>query len=73
MVLLPDRVGGRKAVVKQGVATERGRDEGKDVWGGVKVEKCKGWRKVEGIFFFSQFVLQMFPPCALPLAKEIRN
>lgn len=26
-----------------------------------------------GEFFFSQFVLQMCPPCALPLAQEIRN
>lgn len=72
MVLRPDRVGGRKAVVKQGVAMERGRDECK----GGGVEKCNarlGWRKVKGNFFFSQFVLQMFPPCALPLAQEIRN
>lgn len=78
MVLLPDRVGGRKAVVKQGVAMEGKRDEGnegKGGWGGEGREmQCTlGLQKGEGDFFFPQFVLQMFPPCALPLAQEIRN
>lgn len=77
MVLLPDRVGGRKAVVKQGVAMERRRDEGmRERAGGGEGREMQctlGLEKGGGEFFFSQFVLQMFPPCALPLAQKIRN
>lgn len=83
MVLLPDWVGGRKTVVKQGKVMERGRREGGMGGGGRESERmyCMSahagvgvrWRGFSFSFFSSTCPCKCFPHVLPHLPQKKRN